>query len=73
LVNNGPEYIGEAPNLARDLLYVAPASGILVHSSVVRSLTVAQAKELKITKFNGKKKHRRVEDNELAELWEIPL
>jgi len=72
-VGNVPEYIGEAPNLARDLLYVAPDVEILIHSSVVKRLNQDQVKTLKITKFNGKKNNRRIEDEKLKELWEMPI
>lgn len=72
-IKSGLEYIGEAPNLARDLLYVDPQIGILIHSSVVKKLSQDQIKNLKISKFTCKKNTKRIESHERNELWMMPL
>lgn len=73
VLEDGPEYIGEAPNLARDLLYVDPEVGIMLHSSVVKRLSPEQFKDLKIVKLEAKGEIKEIEPEEIKELWVIPI
>lgn len=68
-----PEYIGEAPNLARDLLYFRPGLAIVAHSGVIKRLTSSQIKKLGIERLPVRGKIRNISDKELDQLWLVPL
>lgn len=68
-----PEYIGEAPNLARDLLYVRPGIGIIAHSGVIKRLTPSQIKKLGIERLIFQGKIRNIGEKEIGELWVLPI
>lgn len=72
-LDDGPEYIGEAPNLARELLYFKPIVPVVVHSSVIKRLTPTQIKELRTIHMPNTVKIKEIEAHDLAELWEVPL
>ena len=72
-LEDGLEYIGEPPNLARDLLYIEPSVAIILHSSVVKRLSPEQTKELKIYKFVVKTNPKDIDTHDLGELWVMPL
>lgn len=68
-----PEYMGEAPNLAREMQYVHPEVPFLSHSSVIRRLSQAQIDELGAKPFVVTEKVRGIVPEELNEIWEIPV
>jgi class 3 adenylate cyclase len=68
-----PEYIGESPNLARELLYVRPSIEVMTHSSVIRRLDREHIRSLGAKRLRMRGKTRGIDVEDLGQLWEIPL